>query len=176
MSTLHKDAVGVLESWHAPDAGQDELRREYLAHLVAHPDGMEKLCKAGHLTGSVLILDAERQHVLLTLHAKLKLWLQTGGHCEPADTSLSGAALREGTEESGIQGLDLLVPGPVNLDRHLVPCAWHLDVQYAAVAPPGAVESISDESLALRWFTFDEVAELPDRSVRTLVARTRALL
>ncbi|WP_329365016.1 NUDIX hydrolase [Streptomyces sp. NBC_00669] len=176
MSTLHKDAVGVLESWHAPDAGQDELRREYLAHLAAHSDGMEKLCKAGHLTGSVLILDAERQHVLLTLHAKLKLWLQTGGHCEPADTSLSGAALREGTEESGIRGLDLLVPGPVNLDRHLVPCAWHLDVQYAAVAPPGAVESISDESLALRWFTFDEVAELPDRSVRTLVARTRALL
>ncbi|WP_328469020.1 NUDIX hydrolase [Streptomyces sp. NBC_00448] len=176
MSTLHKDAVGVLESWHAPDAGQDELRREYLAHLAAHPDGMGKPCKAGHLTGSVLILDAERQRVLLTLHAKLKLWLQTGGHCEPADTSLSGAALREGTEESGIQGLDLLVPGPVNLDRHLVPCAWHLDVQYAAVAPPGAVESISDESLALRWFTFDEVAELPDRSVRTLVARTRALL
>lgn len=176
MSTLHKDAVGVLESWHAPDAGQGELRRDYLAHLAAHPDGMWKPCKAGHLTGSVMILDAEHRHVLLTLHAKLKMWLQTGGHCERGDTSLAGAALREGAEESGIQGLTLLVPEPVNLDRHLVPCAWHLDVQYAAVAPPGAVESISDESLALRWFAFDEVAELPDRSVRSLLDRTRALL
>jgi 8-oxo-dGTP pyrophosphatase MutT (NUDIX family) len=168
--------VGVLETWHAPDADQDQLRQDYLAHLAAHPDGMGKPCKAGHLTGSVIILDAEREHVLLTLHAKLKLWLQTGGHCEPEDTELSGAALREGTEESGIQGLRLLVPEPVRLDRHLVPCAWHLDVQYAAVAPPGAVEAISDESLALRWFAFDEVAELPDASVRALVDRTRALL
>ncbi|BBA99959.1 hypothetical protein RVR_6809 [Actinacidiphila reveromycinica] len=176
MSTLYEDAVGVLESWHAPDTGQEELRRAYLAHLAAHPDGMGKPCKAGHLTGSVLILDAERRRVLLTLHAKLRTWLQTGGHCEPDDTSLAGAALREGTEESGIAGLQLLVPGPVNLDRHLVPCAWHLDVQYAAVAPPGAVESVSEESLALRWFAFDEVAELPDRSVRTLLERTRALL
>jgi 8-oxo-dGTP pyrophosphatase MutT (NUDIX family) len=176
VSTLHKDAVRVLESWHAPDAGQDERRRQYLEHLAAHPDGMWKPCKDGHLTGSVLILDASRQHVLLTLHAKLKLWLQTGGHCEPEDTELSGAALREGAEESGIEGLRLLVPEPVQLDRHLVPCAWHLDVQYAAVAPEGAVESISEESLDLRWFSFDEVGEVADASVRGLLARTRALL
>ena len=176
MSTLHKDAVRALENWHAPDAGQEERRQEYLEHLDAHPDGMWKPCKDGHLTGSVLILDASRQHVLLTLHAKLKLWLQTGGHCEPEDTELSGAALREGVEESGIEGLRLLVPGPVQLDRHLVPCAWHLDVQYAAVAPEGAVESISEESLDLRWFSFDEVGEVADASVRGLLARTRALL
>jgi len=176
VSTLHKDAVSVLESWHTPDAGQEELRLAYLAHLAAHPDGTEKPCKAGHITGSVLILDASRQRVLLTLHAKLKMWLQTGGHCEPQDTELAGVALREGVEESGIEGLRLLVPVPVRLDRHLVPCAWHLDVQYAAVAPEGAEESISDESLALRWFTFDEAAEVPDGSVRALLAQTRALL
>jgi 8-oxo-dGTP pyrophosphatase MutT (NUDIX family) len=176
VSTLHKDAVGVLEKWSAPDADQEELRLEYLAHLAAHPDGMWKPCKAGHLTGSVLILDAERERVLLTLHAKLKLWLQTGGHCESEDTSLAATALREGAEESGIEGLRLLVPEPVQLDRHLVPCAWHLDVQYAAVAPAGAVESVSDESLALRWFTFEEVGELSDASVRGLLHRTLPLL
>lgn len=176
MSTLHKDAVAVLESWSAPDADQEKLRRDYLTHLAAHPDGMWKPCKDGHVTGSVLILDAARERVLLTMHAKLKLWLQTGGHCEPEDTELSGAALREGTEESGITGLRLLVPEPVRLDRHLVPCAWHLDVQYAAVAPEGATESISAESLDLRWFTFDRAAEVSDGSVRRLLARTRTLL
>jgi 8-oxo-dGTP pyrophosphatase MutT (NUDIX family) len=176
VSALYKDAVSVLEGWHAPDAGQEQLREEYLAHLAAHPDGMWKPCKDGHITGSALILDASRQRVLLTLHAKLKLWLQTGGHCEPEDTELAGAALREGAEESGIEGLRLLVPEPVQLDRHLVPCAYHLDVQYAVVAPEGAVESISDESLALRWFTFDEVDEVADGSVRGLLARTRALI
>jgi 8-oxo-dGTP pyrophosphatase MutT (NUDIX family) len=176
VSALHQDAVGVLTGWHAPDTGQDRLRQEYLEHLAGHPDGMWKACKDGHLTGSVLILDAARERVLLTLHAKLRMWLQTGGHCEPQDEALAAAALREGVEESGIADLELLVPGPVQLDRHLTPCAWHLDVQYAAVAPQGAVEAVSEESLALRWFTFPEVAEVADGSVTALLARTRLLL
>ncbi|MDX2645821.1 NUDIX hydrolase [Streptomyces sp. PA03-1a] len=174
--SLHDDAVRVLKDWSAPDTGQERLRETYLAHLEAHPDGMWKACAAGHVTGSALVVDPERGRVLLTLHKKLGMWLQMGGHCEPEDTSLAGAALREGVEESGIRGLTLLRPGPVNLDRHLTPCAWHLDVQYAAVAPPGAVEEISEESLDLKWFSYDEVADVADGSVRTLLARTRALL
>jgi 8-oxo-dGTP pyrophosphatase MutT (NUDIX family) len=174
--SLHDDAARVLKDWTAPDAGQERLRAEYLAHLEAHPDGMWKACGEGHITGSALVLDPERGRVLLTLHKKLGMWLQMGGHCEPEDTSLAGSALREGVEESGIAGLTLLRPEPVNLDRHLTPCAWHLDVQYAAVAPPGAVEEISEESLDLKWFSYDEVADVADGSVRTLLARTRALL
>lgn len=173
---LYADAVGVLEGWRAPDADQDRLRREYLAHLAAHPDGLWKPCKDGHITASVLVIDPPRGRVLLTLHAKLRMWLQMGGHCEPADASLAAAALREGGEESGIEGLRLLTPGPVNLDRHLTPCAWHLDTQYAALAPDGAVEAISDESLDLRWFPYDRVPEVADASVQALLRRTRALL
>lgn len=115
--------------------------------------------------------------MLLTLHRKLKMWLQMGGHCEPEDASLAEAALREAREESGIaQGLTLLPGGPVRLDRHQTPCAWHLDVQYAALAPAGAVAEISDESLDLRWFAYDEVPGVADASVARLVERTRALL
>jgi 8-oxo-dGTP pyrophosphatase MutT (NUDIX family) len=176
VSALHADAIGVLEDWRAPDPGQDKLRQEYLAHLGAHPDGMWKACKDGHVTGSVLVVDPPRQRVLLTLHAKLRMWLQMGGHCEPQDAGLPAVALREGAEESGIEGLRLLVPEPVQLDRHLTPCAWHLDVQYAALVPEGAVESISDESLDLRWFPYEKVGEVADASVQGLLARTRALL
>ncbi|MFI1098364.1 NUDIX hydrolase [Streptomyces sp. NPDC020917] len=176
MSALHTDAVGVLKVWAAPTAEQEKLRQEYLAHLAAHPDGVLKSCRAGHVTGSVLVVDPPRQRVLLTLHAKLRMWLQMGGHGEPDDSTLAAAALREGVEESGIEGLRLLVPRPVRLDRHATPCAWHLDVQYAAVAPEGAVAAISDESLDLRWFGYDEVADVADGSVLALLAATRALL
>jgi 8-oxo-dGTP pyrophosphatase MutT (NUDIX family) len=172
--SLHDDAVLVLKGYE----GQEELRQTYLEHLEAHPDGMWKACEAGHLTASALVIDPEHGRVLLTLHKKLRMWLQMGGHCEPQDTSLAAAALREATEESGIAGLTLLPGGPVRLDRHPIPapCHWHLDVQYAAVAPPGATQAISDESLDLRWFPYADVPDVADESVVRLLEATRARL
>lgn len=170
--SLHDDAVLVLKSYE----DQAELRQVYLDHLAAHPDGMWKACGAGHITASGLVIDPERGRVLLTLHKKLRMWLQMGGHCEPGDTALADSALREATEESGIEGLTLLPGGPVRLDRHHTPCAWHLDVQYAALAPADAVEAISDESLDLRWFAYDEIPTVADESVVRLLEATRARL
>jgi ADP-ribose pyrophosphatase YjhB (NUDIX family) len=114
--------------------------------------------------------------VLLTLHKKLKMWLQMGGHCEPDDASLAATAFREATEESGIAGLTSLSSAPVALDRHHTPCAWHLDVQYAVLAPPGAVEAISEESLDLKWYGYERVGDVADDSVQRLLARTRVVL
>ncbi|MFF9067194.1 NUDIX hydrolase [Streptomyces sp. NPDC014891] len=172
--TLHDDAVLVLKGYE----DQPELRDLYLEHLDAHPDGMYKPCGAGHLTSSALVLDPGRGRVLLTLHRKLGMWLQMGGHCEEGDTTVEAAALREAAEESGIPGLTLLPGGPVRLDRHAIPapCHWHLDVQYAALAPAGAVEQISEESLDLRWFAYDEVAGVADASVVRLVESALARL
>ncbi|MGW3204618.1 NUDIX hydrolase [Streptomyces sp. NPDC001135] len=170
--SLHDDAVLVLKGYE----DQEELRQVYLDHLAAHPDGMWKACEDGHITASALVIDPARERVLLTLHRKMRMWLQMGGHCEPCDATLADAALREATEESGITGLVLLPGGPVRLDRHRTPCAWHLDVQYAAVAPRGAVEAISDESLDLRWFAYGEVGAVADESVVRLLEATRARL
>ncbi|MFJ5775870.1 NUDIX hydrolase [Streptomyces sp. NPDC093094] len=172
--SLYDDAVLVLKGYE----DQPDLRQTYLDHLAAHPDGMEKECHAGHLTASALVIDPSRGRVLLTLHKKLGMWLQMGGHCEPQDISVEAAALREATEESGVAGLSLLPGGPVRLDRHPIPapCHWHLDVQYAALAPAGATETISDESLDLRWFAYAEVAEVADDSVVRLLEATRARL
>ncbi|MEU6811200.1 NUDIX hydrolase [Streptomyces sp. NPDC046831] len=170
--SLYDDAVLVLKGYE----DQEELRQAYLEHLERHPDGLWKACSAGHITASAMVVDPERGRVLLTLHRKIRMWLQMGGHCEPGDATLAAAALREATEESGITGLTLLPGGPVRLDRHHTPCAWHLDVQYAALAPGGAVEAISDESLDLRWYPYEEVAGVADESVVRLLAATRARL
>jgi 8-oxo-dGTP pyrophosphatase MutT (NUDIX family) len=172
--SLYDDAVLVLKGYE----DQEELRQAYLDHLAAHPDGMWKACHAGHVTASALVIDPARERVLLTLHRKLRMWLQMGGHCEPVDTSVAQAALREATEESGMAGLTLLPGGPVRLDRHPIPapCHWHFDMQYAALAPPGAEHAISDESLDVRWFPYDEVADVADESVVRLLEAARARL
>ena len=174
-TALHDDAVHVLSGWRPHEDGQDTLRQEFLAHLASHQDGMWRECVPGHLTASAAVLDSSGERVLLTLHPKAKLWLQLGGHCEHEDASLAGAALREAEEESGIEGLRLL-PGPLRIDRHRVWChggSYHLDVQYAAVAPPGAREKISDESDDLRWFALDAIPDPADDVLRRLTAASR---
>ena len=172
--TLRADAHDVLTAWPAPDAEQDRLRQLYLAHLERHPDATSRDCHPDHLTASALIVSADGEQVLLTLHRRLGRWLQTGGHCEPDDITMVDAARREGREESGIH--DLAVDTvPVLLSLHEVPScgpirpSHHLDVQYVAVAPQGAREVISEESADLAWFGLDDLPDV-DQSVRDLIA------
>lgn len=162
--SLHADARSSLGSWHAPTQVQEELRRRYLAHLAAHPDGLSRTCRPDHLTASTLVLSADHTQVLLTLHAKARLWFQLGGHCEPGDRTLVDAALREATEESGLADL-VLDPVPVQLSEHAVPFCGaggevhHLDVRFVTVAAPDVHHEVSDESLAVAWWPVDA---LPD--------------
>jgi 8-oxo-dGTP pyrophosphatase MutT (NUDIX family) len=158
--SLHGEAVRLLTGWTAPDPSQDRVRRGYLDHLAAHDDAMWRSCVPSHLTASALVLDPAGDHVLLAFHAKGKFWAQFGGHCEPGDATVAGAALREAVEESGVPGVRLVGAAPVNLDRHPLSaafgsCGEHLDVQFAAVAPAGAEPVVSAESDAVRWFPYD---------------------
>ena len=162
---LHPDAVRVLEAWRPPTPAQQALRDRYLAHLAVHPDGLSRSCLPDHLTASTLVLSHDHRQVLLTLHAKAGRWFQLGGHCEPGDTTLSGAATREATEESGVAGLRL-DPVPVQLSEHAVPfCApgtevHHLDVRFVAVAAAEAQHVVSEESLDVRWWPVDALPGL----------------
>ena len=104
--------------------------------LRAHDDGVWRSCVPSHLTASAMVLDSAGERVLLALHRKGGFWAQPGGHCEAADATLADAALREATEESGIDGLRLVGGGPVDLDRHQLSsafgsCGEHLDVLLA---------------------------------------------
>jgi 8-oxo-dGTP pyrophosphatase MutT (NUDIX family) len=160
VTALRDDALALLKGWQTSDPRQEALRRMYVDHLDVHPDGVDRSCVPEHLTAGALILSADRSRVLLTLHGKARRWFHTGGHCEPRDTTLAGAALREATEESGVEGLTI-DPDPLDLDAHWVAFCGpservrHLDVRFLALAPAGAEPVVSEESLDVRWWPVD---------------------
>ena len=157
---LHVDAVRVLSGWRATTEEGDLARKRALELLADGPVAMTRAHRAGHVTASALVVD-EAGRVLLTLHRRLGKWMQLGGHCEPGDETLAAAALREATEESGIDGL-VLDPDPIDVDVHDVRCgagdgtptgpSTHHDVRFLVRCPAGAIERISEESAALEWF------------------------
>ncbi len=176
--TLYDDAVAALTRWPAPTRDQAALRTSYLAHLQSHPDGLSRHCHPDHLTASLLVVDQARERVLLSLHARYRIWVQLGGHCEPGDETLAGAALREGVEESGLTGLALVSTQPAQLSTHEVRCgpirpSHHLDVRYLAVAPPGCDPVVSAESLDVRWFDVNALPPGVDAPLRDLVSIAR---
>lgn len=175
MTALHADATRSLAGWEPPDAEQARLRTSYLRHLAAYDDALLRQRLPEHLTASALVIDPDAGRVLLNLHGRVGRWLQFGGHCEPGDRTLAGAALRETREESGLDRLDL-DPVPVQLSRHQVRCgggaAFHLDVQFVAV-PAGSGEPVcSGESTELRWFGVNAMPGDADPAVVSLVRRS----
>lgn len=178
--TLHEDAIETLHRFRpTPETERDWQATADL--LQQGPQVMWREHDGAHITGSAIVVSSDRKRFLLCLHGRFNVWVQLGGHCDEADTTMAGVALREATEESGIAGLTVDTV-PIDIDIHDVRCAGreclHHDFIFAVYAPENAVEQVSEESHALGWFTADDLpAPLgtdTDRVVRSAVRRVQA--
>lgn len=173
--SVRESAIAMLSDWQPPDPAQDSLRHAVLAFVQARSDACRRECVPGHVTASTLVLDHSGSQVLLTLHPRLGRWVQLGGHCDDDDADVLAAALREATEESGIDAL-AIEPRLAALHVHPVTCSLgvptrHLDLQFVAHAAAGAQIAISDESDDLRWWPADALPEGTDYALAYLVAQ-----
>jgi len=162
------------------DASHEAARKRILAFLASHPDALHRSCAEGHLTGSAMVVDPQSRRFLLLLHAKIGRWLQPGGHAD-GDAALPAVALKEATEETGIDGLRVAAPA-VDLDVHEFvapnePRHLHLDVRYLVLAPLDAQPVRNHESHDLRWVSLDEADDydLDPGTVRLARAALTAL-
>lgn len=183
----------------------EEIRAAVAAYLRRHPDEADRVAPltaaltqpgdltarktfTGHVTCSALVCDPAWR-VLHIRHNALGMWLRPGGHLEPGDTTLTGAALREVAEETGIgpAGLTLVDPTPIDIDVHLIPANPakgepnhpHFDLRYAfttAVSPDVALQN--DEVHDFAWLPAAEIepTRLAERARYAALRRTATVL
>ena len=167
--------VAHLESLDPVDDQQSEVRGTMLAFAHAHPDALHRSCIEGHFTASALVVEEGSDRFIILFHAKLQKWLQPGGHVD-GDANLAANALREASEETGMEGLRVLMPA-IDLDIHEVRPPQeqphlHLDVRFVVLAPAGSVPVGNHESESLRWVTLDDLPGLgADNGLRRLASR-----
>lgn len=153
----------ALDSYCLLPHAQVARAREVQAFIESSTRCFDRHYAPGHITGSCLLLNPKGDKTLLTLHRKLKRWLQLGGHAE-GETDLLAVALREAVEESGISAIHPIEPELFDVDIHLIPARPHLgepahfhyDVRFLMRAEHEDFVC-SDESDALAWLSWDDV-------------------
>jgi 8-oxo-dGTP pyrophosphatase MutT (NUDIX family) len=177
------DLRSQLDAYQAFDSAEiDRVQRmSALCDSIADPFARTSFTP-GHFTASAFILAPDQSALLLILHAKLGRWLQPGGHVDASDRDLLAAARREAYEEVGIADLELLQPGPIDVDIHEIPARGdepshgHFDVRYLFRAPSLHFQAASDAKAA-RWVPLAQIAAtLADGSVARAVEKLRRLV
>ncbi len=159
------------------DERESRSRHHILVALGRLPCPFDERADPTHLTASAIVLG--RKGVLLHRHKRLGMWLQPGGHIEPAESPWE-AARREATEETG---LELDWPSPqyppslVHVDVH--PAAnghTHLDLRYL-LAPAGdeTPDPPAGESQDVRWFGWEDAIAVADPGLRGLLGHLAAV-
>ena len=174
--------VELLAGHHPADEKEAADLREMRGFAVSLPSPFSREQWPAHFTGSAVVVTPDGARVCLVLHAKLKRWLQPGGHADVADGgSMDVTALREAREETGCD-VFLHSAAPIDVDVHVIPARksepehWHLDVRYLVVARnPEALAHDPNESHGAQWLTWDEaIARADEAPLSRLLNKARS--
>lgn len=160
----------------------ERMTDRFVSFVGGQPLCFERNCWCdGHVTASSLVMNEPCTHTLLTRHAKLRKWLQLGGHCD-GDSDLMRVARREAVEESGLD-VEPITADVLDLDIHRIsarrdePTHYHYDVRFALRIRGSDVYRISCESLDLQWVPLNEVPKYnSEESILRMIRKVRSLL
>jgi 8-oxo-dGTP pyrophosphatase MutT (NUDIX family) len=140
---------------------ESDVVDRFLTLLQTESNAFMRSAVKGHITGSAWLVDTTGEHVLLTHHRKLGIWVQLGGHADGEQDVLS-VAMKEVEEESGISTMSAFSHEIFDLDIHTIPARpeapehAHYDVRFAITTPVTSY-IVSDESHDLAWVRISEI-------------------
>ena len=138
----------------------EDVKRKFFELTALEPGALDRSTTPGHLTGSALVFNHDATETLLLFHTKLQRWRQPGGHAD-GEANLARVALKEATEESGIERLEIVDPA-IDLDIHEVAPPdmephLHYDVRFVVFAPEGAQPVGNHESRDIEWVALSDL-------------------
>ena len=158
--------MSILEDIRAfvPGCEQEQRDREaMLEFLAVHEDAFLRTNLTAHMTASAWVLSRDRRRVVMVYHNLYRSWSWTGGHAD-GGRDLLAVAMREVTEETGLQRLTPVTEGIFSLEcltvdgheKHgrYVSSHLHLNVTYLLEADPSAaIRPKPDENSRVGWFS-----------------------
>ncbi len=154
------DDIARYEPFNEQEARDKILILRYLAE---HPGCFSREDPVAHMTASAWVVNPARDRVLMVYHKIYDSWSWTGGHAD-GETDLLSVALREVTEETGVQSVRPVSPEIYSLeiltvDGHekrgaYVSSHLHLNLTWLMEADDREPLRIcEDENKGVAWFT-----------------------
>jgi len=154
-----------------------------LRFVERHPDCFDRDLWAGHITGSVWVVNPARDRTLLLHHGKHFQWFQPGGHAD-SDHDILRVALRETREETGLppEQIRLVSTALFDVDIHTIPAGdWgprhrHYDMRFLVEIDDRLHIPGNHESNAVAWVDLADVPRYNNNlSTLRMVEKTRRL-
>lgn len=168
---------------YQPATGEDDTCVDrFLELLQSERCFYRDYFEPGHITGSALLLNQAGDQILMNHHKSLNMWLNFGGHCDGEEDVLA-VAIRETMEESGITAIKPVTSDIIDIDIHEIPANdkkgepahCHYDIRYIMQMTGEQDAVISNESLALKWMTFDDAIKSSpnDKTLERFINKAR---
>lgn len=182
MTNFRQELIREIESFQTSYQEEKDFISRFIL-LLQQPDAFQRHHLPGHITASAFIIDPEQKSVLLTHHAKLNRWLQPGGHAD-GNENTEEVARTEALEETGLSALQLQGRSFFDLDIHAIPARGdmpvhdHYDVRYLFIAHSSTPLILSEESHALEWVSYQELAAVSNgnQSMMRMLKKAESLL
>ena len=145
---------------------EERDRRIILEKLETVPDLFLRTNLTEHMTASAWVVNHDRTKLLMAYHRIYDSWSWLGGHAD-GEEDLRRVALKEVSEESGIQNVTLIRPDILSMeiltvDGHekkgqYVPSHLHLNITYLIEADDREATHIREgENTGVAWFGSEE--------------------
>ncbi len=145
-----------LLSNYNPSYEEEKIYKSRIIHFIENYKNIFSRTQThGHFTASSLLLNKDCTKFLLMYHKKLNKWLQLGGHCD-GESDILAVAIKESSEESGIEDIVPISENIFDIDIHAIPANskdpehFHYDIRFLLKANNDDFVK-NEESHELKW-------------------------